>query len=243
MGETTMYKIELNPSADPMERMSDANFAIRTANDSRGLQSNDVMGFYTCASCSDPVRFRTTPTKIAGDIIEQLPKDIRAMIGNMGCEVSFRHVVDNEVFLNTELMLDWAKKSFGIIGQRLVLGPTDMDIIQDVMTGGRLLEWAGTHKVPLAIFCGYRFLFEEDAFEEIRKYSKEIPFAMCHNPYDLPYEEISHAIRSTGAEVWTGAGFHEGLLNGTMQKAEKFGFKGVLTTKAAWEKGVLNKYD
>jgi len=102
------------------------------------------------------------------------------------------------------------------------------------MTGRRLLEWAAAHRVPLAIFCGYRFLFRSDAFAHIRQVAAQHPFNQAGNPFEYPFTEISDAIRSSHAQVWTGAGFHEGLEAGTIARAERFGFSGVLTTKAAW---------
>jgi hypothetical protein len=104
------------------------------------------------------------------------------------------------------------------------------------MTGGRLLAWAADHRVPLAIFCGFRFLFPEDAFSSIRKACEQSPMRAYKNPYHLPYREVSEAIRHSGAEVWTGAGFHEGLAAGVLEKAEQFGMAAVVTTQEAWDR-------
>ena len=55
------------------------------------------------------------------------------------------------------------------------------------------------------------------------------------HPHRYPYHGIRTAIRDTGIEMWTGAGYAEGLRAGSLEKADRFGFQGVLSTRDAWE--------
>lgn len=119
---------------------------------------------------------------------------------------------------------------------QLVLAPMDYDLIHDVMTGGKFLAWAARNRVPLLIFCAYRFLFPEDAFEHIKQVCRHYPMRAFRNPYRFPYQEISEALKQSGGEVWTGTGFHEGLAAGALEKAEQFGFGAVLTSREAWSR-------
>jgi hypothetical protein len=110
----------------------------------------------------------------------------------------------------------------------------DYDLIHDVMTGSRLLAWAAAHRTPLAIFCGFRFLFPADAFSHIRQVCARHPMRKSLNPYRYPYAQIANAIRQSRAELWTGAGFHEGLAAGVLEKATAFGFAAVFTAREGW---------
>jgi hypothetical protein len=176
----------------------------------------------------------TSPDSLKDQILTTLRPGVRAMVGNAGCELTFRHITPRATE-NVLHMLRWADAAYELLGSRLVLAPMDFDIIHDVKTGRRLLTWAAVHHVPLAVFCGYRFLFPEDAFSHIREVCSRIPMRGWDNPYYYPYEEISEAIRHSGVEVWTGAGYHEGLAAGVIEKAELFGFAAVFTTQESWD--------
>ncbi|MCC7481759.1 MAG: hypothetical protein IT541_09585 [Hyphomicrobiales bacterium] len=229
-----MIRIELNPSAD---RWKEADMAIHTDPDSPDVLSGDVCTFCSERSCERPNPSTVLARPLSQEMLAFADRGdgVRAMVGNAGCELTFRHLEGSHARRNITRMLRWAMCSYTLLRRRLVLAPMDLDLIHDVMTGRQFLEWASTHRVPLVIFCGYRFLFHGDAFEHIRQVDLQHPFNQAGNPFKYPFSEISDAIRSSHAEVWTGAGFHEGLEAGTISRAERFGFSGVLTTRAAWE--------
>jgi len=229
-----MLLIEMNPNLK--ERWSKADFGLSPNPVIGNIAAGDVCTFCTANNCETPPKVLSSPTILAESIRTTLPDGVRAMVGNAGCELTFRHIFGGKAGKNIRHILKWAKSAYGMLGDRLVLAPMDYDLIHDVMTGGRLLAWAAVNKVPLVIFCGYRFVFKEDEFEHIKIYSKRYSFESFGNPYKYPFGEISDAIKASKAEVWTGAGFDGGLLAGVLEKAERFGFKGVLTTKPAWEK-------
>jgi len=229
-----MLLIEMNPNLK--ERWPKADFGLSTGPVSSGFVKNDICTFCTARNCETPPKVLSSPISLAESIRSTLPDGVRAMVGNAGCELTFRHMFGSRASKNIRHILRWAKSAYSILGERLVLAPMDFDLLHDVMTGGRLLAWAAANKVPLVIFCGYRFVFQEDEFEHIKLYSKRYDFGSFGNPYKYPFGEISDAIKASGAEVWTGAGFEGGLLAGVLEKAERFGFGGVLTTRPAWEK-------
>jgi hypothetical protein len=133
---------------------------------------------------------------------------------------------------NSNLILSWARAGYAAIGQNLVLAPMPLDLIQDMTLDAPLMHWAGEHRVPLLIWCGFRFLFRRDAFDGIQRSFRRWPWPK--NPYRMPYNEISVMIGRTNAEMWTGAGLEEGIKHKVVDRAAKFGFAGVMTSKKAW---------
>ena len=228
-----MLYIELNPKNK--DRWCKADFALCTTPQASTLQEGDVGTYCTARNCETPPKLMVWPTILSATIESTLPQGARAMIGNAGCELTFRHIFGRNAKRNIQHIIQWAKRSYGILGSRLVLASMDYDLIHDVMTGCKLLRWSVFHKIPLVIFCGYRFLFHGDEFEHIKKYSHRYQISDFGNPYQYPFREVSDAIYKSGAELWAGAGFEGGLQAGSIEKAERFGFKGVLTTRAAWE--------
>ncbi len=214
-------------------RRDGIDFAVHTNPDAEVTVSDDVRTYCTERRCRGMPRVITHPETLREPIRTTLRPGVRAMVGNAGCELTFRHLTSQPA-KNVLAMLHWAEAAYELVGHPLVLAPMDYDLIHDVMTGGRLLEWAARHRVPLAIFCGYRFLFQEDAFEHMREVCRHHPMKYFRNPYHYPYQEISEAIRTSGAEVWIGAGSHEGLAAGVLEKAEKFGLAAVFTSRDAW---------
>ena len=227
-----MLRIELWPNM--ANRWVHADFAVLALNDGQGLAKGDVRVF-SVGNSEKPAHSLTLPSSLKEMIKNGLAKDIRAMVGNTGCELTFRHRYGCAAKKNIRHILRWAEDAYVATDGKLVLAPMDFDLIHDVMTYGRLLRWAAQRNVPLAIFCGYRFLFEADAFEHIKEVSKRYDFGSFGNPYTYPFREISDAIKTSGAEVWTGVGYAEGLQAGAIDKAEQFGFRGVMTKKKAWE--------
>jgi hypothetical protein len=230
--EEAMLRIELNPT--PGNRWQDADFAVHTSPTVAGWLPGDVGTYCTPGNCEQPSMTPTTPVTLKHAIESTLGDGVKAMIGNAGCELTFRHICGCNAKRNIRFILNWANCAYDILGPRLVLAPMDFDVIQDVMSGHRLLSWAARNHVPLVIFCGYRFLFKGDEFEHIAICSRQHSFSHFANPYKYPFREISDAIHDSGAEVWTGAGFAEGLAAGALESAQRFGFNGVLTSKAAW---------
>lgn len=238
-----MLRIEMNP--DAQDRWRDADFALSTDPDWRQAAPGDVVTFCSERSCEQPDPGLQFPATLAGQIqtwaASESPADthpaVRAMVGNAGCELTYRHIHGRGAKRNVDAMLRWAYRAFALLGDRLVLAPMDFDLIHDVMTGGRLLAWSAKRAVPLLVFCGYRFLFDADAFEHISTVSRSYPFESFGNPYRFPFDEVSDALRASGACVWTGAGYVEGIRQGAVEKAGKFGFSGVVTAKAAWAVG------
>lgn len=229
-----MIRIELNPMPD--DRWKGADLAIHTDPSSQAVQARDVRTF-----CSELSPERANPLLALPRWLEPALLDFasvddgtRAMVGNAGSELTFRHLYGRNARRNILTMLRWATWAYKLIGERLVLAPMDMDLIHDAMSGRRLLDWAAAHSVPLVIFCGYRLLFRDDEFAHIHQVAAQYPFDQAGNPFVYPYTEVSDAIKDSHAEVWTGVGFEEGLRAGAMGRAEQFGFCGVLTSKAAW---------
>lgn len=184
----------------------------------------------------------TSPYSLADHIRATIRPGVRALVGNNGAELTFRHIVGRGR-RNIRLMIAWAEAAYTLLGVQLVLAPMDEDLIDDVQTGGHLLAWAGAHRVPLAKHCGFRFLFPEDAFPPDHKLCPNDGLLIPGNPYRFPYREISEAIRRSGAEVWTGAGCADGLMAGVLDKAEEFGMAAVFTTQDAWDCWTRSKAD
>ena len=228
-----MFLIEMNP--DFKNRWPKADFALSNGGIGPGFVAGDVCTYCTAHDCENPPRGVVSPVGLSETIESTLPDGVRAMIGNAGCELTFRHRFASNARRNIRYILHWAKSAYSMIGSRLVLTPMDFDLIHDVKTGGKLLAWSAANKVPLAICCGYRFVFKGDEFENIRFYSERYNFKHFGNPYRYPFAEISDAIKASKAEVWTGAGYEGGLAAGVLDKAERFGFAGVFTTKKAWK--------
>ena len=100
--------------------------------------------------------------------------------------------------------MHWADEAYAIMGNRLLLAPMDIDLLHDASFDGPLMQWAAVRKVPLAIFCGFRFLFPEDAFSEIDTISKKYPFPFdCAETRRL-VAKLATLIQQTGVEIWTG---------------------------------------
>ncbi len=175
----------------------------------------------------------THPESLREQIHSTLRPGVRAMVGNAGCEISFAYFrrVTTRPRRHVDAMLRWAEAAYELVGSQLILAPFNYDLVHEVMDGSRFLAWSAQNHVPLILFCGYSFLFPDDAFEAVRLRWKSWPYP-C--PYKYPYREVSEAIKKRGAEVWTGAGFQEGLKSGVLEKAEEFGFSMVLTTREAW---------
>ena len=213
---------------------------IHTNPDADVTVSGNLRTYCTERRCEGMPRVITHPEALKDQIAATLKPGVRAMIGNAGCELTFRHITPRPKE-NVRAMLSWAEEAYKIVGEQLVLAPMDYDLIHDVMTGGRLLDWSAKNRVPLLIFCGYRFLFSENAFEHIRTVCARMPMNDWKNPYHQhQYREISQAIKRSGAEVWTGAGFHEGLATGALEKAEEFGYAVVFTSRESWNKHDLS---
>ena len=234
-GGSQVLRIDLDPAEG--DRWEGADFAVFSRMEEREYQAGDVRTYCSGEFCNSPEATLELPTWLESKIQSTLQPGVRALIGNAGCELTFRQIHCENAEENVKAMLRWAEWAYGLVGKRLVLGPMDFDLIHDVMTGARLLGWAAAHGVPLAVFCGYRFLFSEDAFPEIERVSASYSFALFGNPYRYPFAEVSDAIRESGAEAWTGAGFADGLRWGVFERAREFGFSGVLTTKEAWLDG------
>jgi hypothetical protein len=211
------------------------DFAIHTNSQADVTRPGSVRTYCTDERCEGMLPVMTYSESLKDQIEATLRPGVRAMMGNAGCELTFRHLTPHPR-KNVLHLLRWAEAAYELLGDRLVLAPMDFDVIHDVMTGGRLLAWAAAHRVPLAIFCGFRFLFPEDAFSYIRAVCANIPMRVRGNPYCYPYQEVSEAIRHSGVEVWTGAGFHEGLDAGVLEKAAQFGMAAVFTSQEAWDR-------
>lgn len=224
----------MNPGGK--DRWSGADFALFTREGVKYALEGDVVTYCTWPYCERVTKLMRWPEALEDTIHKTLPKNTRAMVGNSGCEVTFRHVSRGSAKKNIKYMLRWATRAYRLVGSRLVLAPMDVDLAQDVWTGGNLLRWAAAFKVPLMIFCGYRLLFQGDEFKHLRWVSKKYDFPSMGNPYEYPFDAVGEAVRNSGAEVWTGVGYDGGLANESVEKAEQFGFRGVLTTRSAWEK-------
>lgn len=218
------------------------DFAIHASSNADVTTPDSIRTYCTENRCEGMPPVMTSPYSLADRIRATIRPEVRAMVGNAGCELTFRHIVSSGR-RNVHYMLRWAEAAYELLGAQLVLAPMDFDLIDDVKTGGRLLAWAAERHVPLAVFCGFRFLFPEDAFPHIREFCKRIPMRVPGNPYRFPYREVSEAIRRSKAEVWTGAGFSEGLAAGVLDKAETFGLAAVFTTQKAWDCWTRSKAD
>lgn len=228
-----MLQIEVTHGQSEVEKFEGIDFVIHTRPSANVSAAGDVRTYCTDTRCEGMAPVFTSPRSLAENIHATLAPGVRAMVGNAGCELTFRHVF-RKPSQNVQAMLQWAKQAYKIVGAQLILAPMDFDIIHDVMTGGKLLDWSARHGVPLVIFCGYRFLFPEHAFGHIRDVCARIPMSCSGNPYRFPYQEVSETIKRSGAQIWTGAGFTEGLQAGVLRKAEQFGMAGVLTSRNAW---------
>lgn len=228
-----MYRIEMI-AGQHVTPYDGCDFRVFLSPTTDEAGKGDVRTYCTETRCDGMPSIVTSPRELRMHLVETLKPGVRAFVGNAGCELTFRHVF-GEPERNVQEMLRWSQEAFELIGPQLVLAPMDYDLIHDVMTGGALLAWAAHHHVPLAVFCGYRFFFPEDAFSHIKATCAQHPMNNFHNPYCYPYTEVSRAIRDSGAELWTGAGFVEGMRAGAVRKAEEFGFAGVLTSREAWE--------
>ena len=228
-----MLKIELNPNPEDLWKEAAFGIYIDPQQGHLVTTSADVRTYCTDPRCDGMARVMTSPASLAEEIRATLAPGVRAMIGNAGCELTFRHIFRRPP-QNIESILCWAEAALAIVKDRLVLAPMDYDLVHDIKTGGRLLAWAAAQRIPLAVFCGYRFLFRGDEFSHLQQVNAKYPFYLYGNRYRYPFTEVSEAIRSSHAEVWTGAGFTGGLEAGALQRAEQFGFAGVMTTKDAW---------
>lgn len=174
----------------------------------------------------------------------QVPERFRVLIGNVGCELTFRDMYPIEHVKNVREMLKWAKWAYSLLGDRLVLAPMDFDIIHDVLYGGKFLRWAAYYKVLVVVFCGFRYFYRADESELMIRLQKEFPFEGFGNVYQYPFHAVKDILRNVSGEVWTGGGGAcgkegYGLRKDVMRRAEEFGFQGVVTTLEAWQ-GVKN---
>ena len=231
-----MLRIEIDPKE--ADRWDGADFGLFCQMEDHACRANDVRTYCSDPSCNSPNPTLELPTWLEARIRETLEPDVRALIGNAGCELTYRHVHGADADKNAAAMLAWAEWAYSLVGERLVLGPMDFDIIHDVMTGARLLRWAGARGVPLAVFCGYRLLFPANAFDELARVDKLYPFADFGIRDQYPFDQVSDAIKASGAEVWTGAGFADGLRQGVIERAGASGLSGVMTGKGAWIDGL-----
>ena len=166
----------------------------------------------------------------------KIPRSQRICLGNFLCELTFRGFYGFNPNLNVHYMMKWAKWGYKFCkNHRMVLSPMDFDVIHDVMTGARFLKWCGKKGVTLIIMCGYRFLYRQDEFHHIQVAEKCYPFKNWGNPYDLPYKEVSDAIKASKVFAIIGGGFDDGLNHRVISKARDFGFQGVVTSRWAWE--------
>lgn len=228
-----LLRAEVTHAASESDRSDAIDFVVHANLKADVTAPGNVRTNCTETRCEGMPPVMTSPTSLKDQIRSSVRPGVRAMVGNAGCELTFRHIVARPR-KNVRQMLRWADAAYELLGIQLVLAPMDYDLIHDVMQGGPLLAWAAEHRVPLAVFCGYRFLFPEDAFPHIQHVCRQHPMKQFANPFDYPYSEVSDAVRQSGAEVWTGAGFTEGLAAGTLEKAERFGFASVFTSREGW---------
>ena len=229
----SLLRGEMTHSGSQTEAPEGIDFVIHTNPAADVTVPGDVRTYCTERRCQGMPPVITRPESLRDQTIATLKPGVRAILGNAGCELTFRHISSCPKE-NVDHLLDWAEVAYEHVKTQLVLAPMDYDLVHDVMMGGRLLEWAAKHRVPLLIFCAYRFLFLEDAFPHVKSVCAQMPMNDWGNPYQYPYQEISQAIQRSGAEVWTGAGLHEGLAAGVLEKAKAFGFSTVFTTREAW---------
>jgi len=170
-----MHRIQLGVHGIGGERREGIDFAIslHTGMDA-GIKAGDVR-IYTTNNRADGMRPElTSPLTLEPYIRQTLQPGLRVMIGNAGGELTFRHVY-RYPRPNVRELLRWAEESFRLVGRRLVLAPMDFDIVDDVSLGGPLLSWCAGHGVPLAVFCGYRFLFAPGETGTMQGLQKKYP--------------------------------------------------------------------
>lgn len=171
------------------------------------------------------------------------PAKCRAMVGNTGPELLAHHLWLTDFPKASDYLLRWARWAYRLLGKRLVLAPVVLALYQDILAGSQFLRWAADHNVTLIFWCGYRLLFANDAFDYMVKECSIRRHDWPWHPFRYPYDDVSAAIKESGVEAWTGAGFLDGLKLGAMEKAAAFGFRGVLTTTHAWEAGDAENKD
>lgn len=231
-----VFKIELTHGGKQLAPLDGTDFVIHT---SPGLVVDlpgQVRTYTTDNRAEGMTPVVTSPYDLADKIRDTMRPGVRAFIGNCGAELTFRHCF-GPLRVNMRYLLNWANEAYELVGDRLVLGPVDYDILQDVVCGGQLMRWAAERNVPLAIFCGYRFLFPPDAFPHIRWACEHYPInKVSWTHYRYPYLELSRLVRLTGVEIWTGAGTYQGLAAGALERAAAFGMRGVFTDRGGWQR-------
>jgi hypothetical protein len=234
MAQQTVRQIELTHGDEQRSPGPGLDFVIHTSRTLDVTLPGQIRTYATFDLRPRP-RVLTSPKSLEVHIRETLRPGVRAFIGNAGIELTFRNIFRRRPEENVRHMLIWAQEAYEIVGDRLVLGPMDFDLMQDAMFDAPLMRWAAEHHVPLAVFCGYRFLFPEDAFSHIRNVCAQFPLNVWWTDYRYPYEEVSRLIKQTGVEVWTGAGRDQGLAAGVLERAAAFGISGVFTERRFWD--------
>ena len=166
------------------------DFALHTNPAADVASPGSVRTYCTEERCEGMPPVMTSPKSLKEHIVATLRPGVRAMVGNAGCELTFRHITPRTKE-NVPHMLRWADAAYELLGAQLVLAPMDFDIIHDVRTGGRLLTWAAVHHVPLAVFCGYRFLRPDQIL--LREYARRRVYSvpsLASSPRDT---QASHA--------------------------------------------------
>jgi len=186
-----------------------------------------------------PPRTTDLPHQIDDEIrraADALPA--RLLIGNDCTELLFHHACSIDAKANVDNLIRWADWCYGLVGSRAVFAPLFLGLVFDYAQGSRFLSWLSDHKVPIVLFSGWRLLLDPKTLvgrhaDEVMGYDQFYDYDW--HPHRYPYAELSAAIKETGAEVWTGAGYVEGLRAGTLAKAVAFGMSGVVTNRCAWE--------
>lgn len=128
---------------------------------------------------------------------------------------------------------------------RLAISLDEKLFIDDCRDPSRpLLSWCAGKQVPVILWIGFRFLFPDDPKDP--SYVEEVSWIKPHGvkidkkfswkgQSVFPHDDIRTSVKRSGVEIWTGAGWADGLKHGSLAKAEAFGFKGVLTSAASWK--------
>lgn len=233
MPHDNIYKLELTHGGKELSPPPGVDVVLHTCPGLTVESPGQIRTYTTDNRAEGMTPVVTSPFDLEETIHATLRPGVRAIIGNAGAELTFRHVFGS-IRDNVRQLLNWANEAYELVGDRLILGPMDYDLLQDAMYGCRLMRWAAKRNVPLAVFCGYRFLFPPDAFEHIRWACWRFPMDVPWSHYRYPYRHLSRQVRQTGVELWVGAGTYEGLAAGTLERARDFGIRGVFTDRGSW---------
>ena len=208
-----------------------------------GIMPQDVLpvsSYWRGAGHDYPPRTTDPPTEIADDIREIIDTyGCRVCVGNDGAELLMHHAAGPDAEKNVTALLAFADWAYSVAGERLTLSPMFFPIVFDLLTGSRFLWWAASHRVPLVWYWGWRTLHAPEDVTRILEATGSAGddwqnLKRDWNKHAYPYDAIRDAIRETGVEVWTGAGFSTGLERGTMNRAEGFGYDGVFAHAGTW---------